>query len=286
MPISSSKPAPPSTRSPRIIRFTPAAAVPGGAVPGVASARPLYIEYPRRSGDIAWTSRPAHSRTPSSAPPALRRAGVADQCPRLEEVDTALIDMKSEGRFPSSRADHRPRAGDHSVRVIGTFPPRHDFVNDGNLIISTAPYAASSRTPWRRRRRFDFVDIGLVRLSPAPISLHEEDAGARASSRTSTVHDALRVRRDGTQFWPTQRAHRPSSSSSAPLSASCRPVPSATRFLSTTWPTTSRYSPSSLGYPNNGLIAVVLRMLSACHPGYIPVHPGDRLSLYSSAVPS
>src|SRR5262245_22786630 len=92
------------------------------AVPGVASARPLYIEY-RASlwKNIGLEEPPRHIRVIAFDPrhPALRMPEVIAQCPRLEEADTALIDMKSKNEFEAGRGDIRRELGDHHVNLIG-----------------------------------------------------------------------------------------------------------------------------------------------------------------------
>lgn len=139
------------------------------AVPGVLSARPLYIEY-RASlwKNVGQAEPPRHIRVLAFDPrhPAVLMPEVVGQCPRLEEVDTALIDIKSKDEFEAGRTDIGRELGDHTVRLIGTFHLGTDFVNDGNLIISDRTYARVFPYPPAPEQTLDYVEVGLVRIEP------------------------------------------------------------------------------------------------------------------------
>lgn len=176
------------------------------AVPGVASARPLYIEY-RASlwKNIGQDEPPRHIRVIAFDPrqPALRMPEVVAQCPRLEEVDTAIIDIKSKDEFQAARADIGRELGDHAVRVIGTFHLGTDFVNDGNLIISDRTYARIFPYPLAPEQTLDFVEIGLVRLEPgADLYAMKKTLGERLEPDVMVMTRGEYVEMER-QFWLT-----------------------------------------------------------------------------------
>jgi putative ABC transport system permease protein len=177
------------------------------AVPGVISARPLYVEY-RTS---LWknidpnSEPPRHIRVLAFDPrhPALLMPEVVAQCPRLEEVDTAIIDMKSKDEFEAARVGIGRELADHSVRLIGTFHLGTDFVNDGNLIVSDRTFGRVFPFLPAPAQTLDFVEVGLVRLeSGLDLQIMKKTLGERLAPDVMVLTRGEYVEMER-QFWLT-----------------------------------------------------------------------------------
>jgi putative ABC transport system permease protein len=139
-------------------------------VPGVVSARPLYIEY-RTS---LWKNIepdagiPRHIRVLAFDPayPAVLFPDVVEQAGKLQRIDTALIDLKSKAEFEPGKTGVGHELADHAVQVVGTFQLGTDFVNDGNLIISDRTFERIFPYEPAPDQTLENVEIGLIRLAP------------------------------------------------------------------------------------------------------------------------
>jgi putative ABC transport system permease protein len=143
-------------------------------VPGVARARPLYIEFetsrwrgvkaPDGDPPIPWNIR---SIAVNLSDPALDIPEIAAYADRLRAPDTVLMDERSKNTYGDWRRQHRGYLAGKEVHVVGTFKLGTDFANDGNLILSEENFAKFF--PLRGLQSgsaFTRVDLGLLRLAP------------------------------------------------------------------------------------------------------------------------
>lgn len=179
------------------------------SVPGVESARPLFIEY-RAS---LWKTLEPDAGPPrmirvlafDPRQPALLIPDVVEQCPRLLEVDSAIIDMKSKQEFAAAKTGIGRELADHSVHLIGTFHLGTDFVNDGNLIISDRTFQRIfPRMP--PESTLDYAEVGLVRLKPGADLYEVKKALAERLPDDVTVRTRGEYVEMERQFW---LAHAP-----------------------------------------------------------------------------
>lgn len=131
-----------------------------GAVPGVASASPLYADW----FDTFWKNPfdgklflvRAFAVDPDR--PVLRLPGVAAQAQKLKAADSVLIDRRAR---PVLGMDRRPASSEingRRVRVVGSFALGPDFQSDGTVIMSAQTFATLYPGAG--------VEAGTIKLAP------------------------------------------------------------------------------------------------------------------------
>ncbi len=142
--------------------------------PGVAAVYPLYTETFGTEWKPDGGGKPYSIRVIAFDPddPLFLIPEVRRQLPALRQPDVALIDSRSKNQYgiPQTLQRLRQQTGaelaNHSIRLAGTFPMGTDFVNDGNLIMSSAnlarffPLHAAGADP------LSAVDLGIVKIEP------------------------------------------------------------------------------------------------------------------------
>ena len=131
------------------------------ALPGVASASPLYV------ANGAWRNAETGARRelpmlgvdpdePVFALPALVREG-----PRLHELDTALMDVRAQNRYGPIHAGLVSELENRRVTVVGTYAYGSGFMADASVIVSDRTLLRLAHDASR-----DNVSLGLVRVVP------------------------------------------------------------------------------------------------------------------------
>ena len=142
--------------------------------PGVAAVYPLYTESFGTEWEPAPGGKPYSIRVIAFDPddPVFLTPEVRAQAAVLRQPDVALIDSRSKNQYgipatlPRLRQQSGAELANHAIRLAGTFPMGTDFVNDGNLIMSSAnlarffPLRAPGADP------LSAVDLGIVKVQP------------------------------------------------------------------------------------------------------------------------
>jgi putative ABC transport system permease protein len=152
------------------------------SVPGVRDANPLYLEYirslwknPDETDPTAPRCRAIRVLAFDTGKPLLRLPGVAENAARLEEPDTALVDVRSRSYYGRREAGIDREIAGHSVHVVGTFSLGTDFAANGNVIMNERTYARLFPGWGGPNAALSNVAIGLVQLEPGadPVAVKE-----------------------------------------------------------------------------------------------------------------
>jgi putative ABC transport system permease protein len=150
------------------------------AVPGIASARPLYAEY-RRSvwkGPQDQQSHFVQILAFDPDQPVLRMQDIAESLPLLRRPDTVLVDRRGRRFLGDPAPGLTTELARRRVEIVGTFSLGPDFTIDGTIL-------TSDRT---------FFDLFPARDGPGA-GLHAAEVGvlslAQGADR-ARVQDALR----------------------------------------------------------------------------------------------
>jgi putative ABC transport system permease protein len=135
--------------------------------PDVATVQPFYMETATRSLRRSGAkSKPIRVLAFDLEAPLLRIPGLSEFVEPLSGEHTCLIDRNTKTRaFSLPELDDKDRLtstetelADKKIRIVGTFDLGTDFINDGNLIMSSDNF--SKYFPYRNGR----VDLGLLTL--------------------------------------------------------------------------------------------------------------------------
>ncbi|HJU17096.1 MAG TPA: ABC transporter permease DevC [Stellaceae bacterium] len=140
--------------------FAPDLVAKAGAVPGVASASPLYADWYDSFWKNPFDGKAFLVRTFAFDPdrPVLRFPGVAAQAHKLTAADSVLIDRRAR---PFLGMDREPAASEingRQVRVVGNFALGPDFQSDGTVITSAQTF--------RKLLPGTGAEAGIVTLAP------------------------------------------------------------------------------------------------------------------------
>ena len=135
------------------------------AVPGVASAAPLYAQWQ----DFFWTSpvdgKPQLVRAfavDPDQPPVFLLPDITDQQSLLKADDTVLVDRRSR-RFLGMEGATASKLNGQNVRVAGSFALGPDFMSDGTVVMSDRLFA--KLMPGNRDRPAALpVETAIIRL--------------------------------------------------------------------------------------------------------------------------
>src|SRR5262249_20233064 len=151
------------------------------AVPGVASAQPLYIRYApfvwknreHAGGILEWPIR-VIAVEPDQQFPAFRHdrmPGFEASQSLLTQPHSVLLDERSKTRYDVTRqwraggpspVGAEREVGGQTVRIVGLFGLGTDFSVDGNMMMSARTLAEFIPG----RDALDSVQLGLVKLDP------------------------------------------------------------------------------------------------------------------------
>lgn len=139
------------------------------AVPGVTSARPLYIEQDRsiwkNPEDQSLNAIQVIGFDPDR--PVFLTPEINAKREQLKQPDTVLMDSRARSFLGPRREGIRTELARRDIRVIGTFPLGPDFITDGTLIMSDRNFLkffpAAGQSPPRLTR----VEIGVIKTAPA-----------------------------------------------------------------------------------------------------------------------
>lgn len=152
-------------------------------VPGVRSARPLYLEAYLSELRIAGTTE-----NPWRAPRAIRVVAIDPDAPELRPADLGIAPavlqrLREPGAvlFDAASKPDLDRAGStvfgnlgvgtqtelagKRIHVVGTFRLGSDSLADGTLLVSHATFADYLRRPFFPGDPFEDVEFGLVRVA-------------------------------------------------------------------------------------------------------------------------
>ncbi len=138
------------------------------SVAGVQSAYPLYIETKVAVFENPETGVGYPIRVFAFDPQDLvfLLPEVQAQQSKLQQIDSALFDLKSKSDYGPIHAGTRSDLTSRAIRIVGTFKLGTDFANDGNLITSAATLNQILRRPGLSDAGLGEVDVGLVKVAP------------------------------------------------------------------------------------------------------------------------
>jgi putative ABC transport system permease protein len=142
--------------------------------PGVASARPLYMESVLGEWKPAQRGKPYPIRVLAFNldEPVFLTPEVRAQTELLRKPNTALIDSRSKKQYgiPRSlamlRDQHGAELANQEIDLVGTFPMGTDFANDGSLIMSDVNFAKYLGFRAAGEDPLASVDIGVIKVKP------------------------------------------------------------------------------------------------------------------------
>lgn len=118
--------------------FAPDLLAKAGAVPGVASASPLYADWIDTYWKNPFDDKVFLVRAFAFDPdrPAFRFPKVAAQAHRLKAADSVLIDRRARPFLGMDRSPAASEINGRKVRVVGSFALGPDFQSDGTVMMS------------------------------------------------------------------------------------------------------------------------------------------------------
>ena len=146
-----------------LARFPLRLLVQARSIQGVRDATPLYVETRRHRLRNPQTGRRYFVRVMALDPASKVLPGSFPS--GTEEVDSLLIDLRSKPMLGVFRPGAAVELDQHRYRIRGTFRLGSDFVNDGNVLMTTRNLLRLLPKD-RADARLEQVDIGLVSLAP------------------------------------------------------------------------------------------------------------------------
>lgn len=156
------------------------------AVPGVASARPLYADW----YDLFWKNpfdgKRFLIRALAFAPdePVLLLPEINARRQQLDTPGTVLVDRRSRRFLGMGRAAGVSELNGAKVAIVGSFALGPDFQNDGTVVMSEHTFAdvlrGAAGTP-------PGMEAGVIKLVPGADPATVRAAVANALPRTTTV---------------------------------------------------------------------------------------------------
>ncbi|MGE3805945.1 MAG: ABC transporter permease DevC [Gemmataceae bacterium] len=150
------------------------------SIPGVASARPLYVEMVRSIWRVPGEKEtpPRNIRVVAFEPDHcdLLLPGVQASYTHLQLPDTVLLDAKSKWEFGPAQVGATRELNNKNVEVVGLFELGTDFVNDGNVVTGAGTFAKLFPRGRTADETLSQVDIGLIKLQPGANALEVQYA--------------------------------------------------------------------------------------------------------------
>lgn len=144
------------------------------AIPGVASAHPVYGEWVRSTWQNAADGRRYFIQVLAFDPdkPAFLIPEVNENLDMLRQPDTVIMDARSRSNIGDARVGLTTELAQRRLKVIGTFSMGPDFFTDGTLIMGDRnfekffPTPPASTDPERRLTERPNVEFGLIKVLP------------------------------------------------------------------------------------------------------------------------
>jgi putative ABC transport system permease protein len=132
-----------------------------GAVPGVASATPVYV------ATVLWRNPETSARrevlvlgvNPTERP--FRLAEINRNLPLLQDPDTAIMDQEARPLVGSHGVGTVTEANGRRIEVVAEYSRGVGLVADGSMVVSD-----ETIKPWLPLRSLRRVQLGLVRFEP------------------------------------------------------------------------------------------------------------------------
>jgi putative ABC transport system permease protein len=138
------------------------------AVPGVATARPLYIE---RIGSI-WKNPQDHRLFAVLAfgfdpdQPVFLLPDVSAKLNALRQPDTIMVDRHARSVLGKADTGTETELARRNIRVVGTFWLSPNFFNDGNVIMSDRNFLKLLGRGGPDRSDLPDIEVGVVKVLP------------------------------------------------------------------------------------------------------------------------
>jgi putative ABC transport system permease protein len=150
------------------IPFSRRRLVQAASVDGVSEVFPLYLE-----NRAFFLKNPENGRRHiirvlafPVTEPVFPELHLGDYASELEMPDTALIDLKSRDIFGRLTPGIESELTGRKIRIIEAFSLGTDFVNDGNLIMSTVNFSRLFPARLANGEALRQVEVGLVKVAP------------------------------------------------------------------------------------------------------------------------
>jgi putative ABC transport system permease protein len=138
------------------------------AVPGVASARPLYAERTASLWKNPQTHRTYAVQVFAFDPdePVFLLPGVIANLSRLRQPDTLMADRRARSIIGHAAAGTETELARSKVEVVGTFSLGPNFFADGTVIMSDRNFAKLLPDQGRDESRLSEVEVGVIKVRP------------------------------------------------------------------------------------------------------------------------
>jgi putative ABC transport system permease protein len=151
-------------------------------VPGVASARPLYMEEDRAvlKDSVLGPGQPVQVVAFDPDRPVLLSHEVEAARTRLRQPNTALIDTRWRGFLGSRPVAPAGELTRRNIRIVGSFAHGPTFLSQGRLIMSDWNFLRYFADDDKPPARLSSVEYGLLKLAPGAQTAHVIDDLERA----------------------------------------------------------------------------------------------------------
>jgi len=146
------------------------------AVPGVASARPIYAEWTRAIWKNPYTHESYIVQVLAFDPdqPVFLFPEVQRNLEALRQPDAVMMDRRARRFLGKPRAGLESELGSRQVHIIGTFALGPDFQTDGTLIMSDRNFeklfgGAETKTASGGAPALPDAEFGLIKVTPGAV---------------------------------------------------------------------------------------------------------------------
>ncbi|TWT66275.1 FtsX-like permease family protein [Posidoniimonas polymericola] len=183
------------------------------SLPGVTGAYPLYSElttsvFKNFGSRASSKGHQIRSMAIELGTPVFQMDGLAESLPRLRGPFTAIVDRQSKPTkfaVPTDDdallAEANVEVSDQRLNLVGTFELGTDFVNEGNLIMSTATFAKLFPHRVPGGDPLSVVDLGIVDLAEGANPEEARDALAAMLGEQVSVYTREGFREKEMKFW-------------------------------------------------------------------------------------
>jgi putative ABC transport system permease protein len=138
------------------------------AVPGVASAAPIYAEWTRSIWKNPQTGKTYTVQVLAFDPdqPVFLFPEVEARLRQLRQPDTVMLDSRARRFIGRASEGSETELARHDVRVLGTFSLGPDFTTDGTVITSDRTFVKLFSDHVFEAGELADVEFGVIKLSP------------------------------------------------------------------------------------------------------------------------
>ena len=173
------------------------------AVPGIAAAQPLYVEY----ATALWKNphdrhlRPIRVLAFDPNVSALRLPALARYRDALQRADTALFDAQSKPYYGQMAPGMTTELARRTLHIVGLFALGTDFIYEGNVLMSERNFGRFFPRRLSAEGTLRGVDIGLLRLAAGADPFRVQRAVVEALPADVIVRTKAQLRAQEMAYW-------------------------------------------------------------------------------------